>query len=99
MGKILVVNTLAASLFVYKLNVLPNLTVKQISKIQKTITNYLWSGRRAKIPMRVLTNDKMQGGCRLVDFQGKQIALKAQWVKRVEHDHVISTFTIIYVQE
>ena len=59
MGKVLVVNTLMASLFVYKFQVLPAMTGPQINKINKCIQEYLWGvGKKPKIPLKVLQSNK-----------------------------------------
>ena len=54
MGKVLVINTLMASLFVYKMTVLPDLTSAQINAIHKIIINFLWNGAKPKIPLEIL---------------------------------------------
>ena len=81
-GKVLILNTLCASLFVYKMAVLPNISTRQIDNINKIINTYLWNGKRVKIPLEILQNDKKMGGLRLCNFEFKQKALKIQWVKK-----------------
>ena len=41
-GKILVVNSLVASLFVYKMSVLPNIPRKHTDKFYEIVRNFLW---------------------------------------------------------
>ena len=53
-GKIQVVNTLVASLFVYKMMVLPTIPEKICKTIDCIIRDYLWQGRKAKIAFRTL---------------------------------------------
>ena len=84
MGKVLIVNTLMESLFVYKLNALPNLDEHQSSRIEKIISKFIWEGKKPKITLKTLQAAKENGGLRLFDIRNKQKALKVQWVKRIE---------------
>ena len=49
-GKVTIINTLIASLLVYKLTVLPNIKTKYIQTIENIILKFLWNGNKAKIP-------------------------------------------------
>ena len=49
MGKILIVNMLIGSLFVYKMSVLPAITQDIIQRMNKMIHAFLWNGKKAKI--------------------------------------------------
>ena len=79
-GKIQVVNTLIASLFVYKMNVMLNLPPSCIADIEKRIRTYLWKGKCDKIPLEILQLKKSQGGQQLVHLLHRQTALKTRWV-------------------
>ena len=79
MGKVLVVNTLIASLFVYKMMVLPNMPDNIIKVIENEIRKYLWGGKKAKIAYQMLQNSVETGGLNLVNFRNKECALKATW--------------------
>ena len=70
-GKIQVVNTLVASLFVYKMMVLPKMPKSIIKNIENIIRNYLWNGGKAKIAYNILQLPKEEGGLNLVDFRQK----------------------------
>ena len=83
MGKILIINTLMASLFVYKMSVLPPMTKSQLKRLDKIITEFIWKNKRAKIPISLLRNPKKWGGLKLVNFETKQSALKIAWVKKI----------------
>ena len=85
-GRVLVVNTLVESLFVYKFSVLPIVTNDWIEKMHKKIVNYVWQGKRAKIPFDTLKRPKNQGGLRLVDLRAKHTALIAQWISMSRKD-------------
>lgn len=91
MGKVLLVNTLIASLFVYLMQVLPNMTQGLVKQLNDRISSFIWSGRKPKIAREVLICDKKQGGLRLVDIEARQRALKMQWVIRIKNDGIWST--------
>ena len=79
MGKVLVINTLSTSLFVYKMSALLNISNKQTKRFEEMINNYLWGiDKKHKIPLTVLTKSKQDRGLRLVDLKMKQNALKVQ---------------------
>ena len=81
LGKINIVNTLIASLFVYKLSVLPTPPSKIIKTFDTIIQKFLWNGHKPKISMDVLQSSKEDGGAKLVDIVVKDASLKAAWVK------------------
>ena len=85
-GRILVVNTLMASLFVYKMSVLLDLTKEQLRQVNGIIHNFLWKGKRARIAMNTLCKDRKDGGLKLVDISAKQTALKVGWIPRLDDD-------------
>ena len=86
MGKIQVVNTLVASLFVYKMMVLPSLNDYLIKKIDNVIREFLWNGKKSKIAYSILQNEKEQGGLNLVNLKNKEISLKATWPQILEQE-------------
>lgn len=79
-GKVLIVNTLIASLFVYKMAVLPNILYHLIQQFENMIDNYLGNSRKCRIPLSVLKLPRNEGGLQLVDLFKRQMSLKAQWV-------------------
>ena len=86
-GKILVINSLMGSLFVYKMTTLVNMTENQIKKVEVMIHDFLWNGRkRGRISMNTLTKDRKQGGLRLVDLRAKQKSIKIKWIFTIEKD-------------
>ena len=78
-AKIQVVNTLVASLFVYKMMVLPAMPRNIEKCIDNIIREFIWNGKKAKIAYRILQNPKKQGGLNLVNLRHKDTALKATW--------------------
>ena len=79
LGKVQVVNTLIASLYVYKMMVLPQIPQSTVKKLECIIRNFLWDGKKAKIAYNILQNPKSAGGLSLVNFKNKDISLKATW--------------------
>ena len=82
-GRVQIVNTLIASLFVYKMSVLPRLSATYINRFNTLIEQFIWDGRRPKIQLGILQLDKSLGGLQLVDIARKDDFLKAVWVKTV----------------
>ena len=81
MGRIQVINTLIASLFVYKMMVLPNIPQGTIRKLENMFREYLWDGKKSKVAISILQVAKKNGGLDLVNVKNKEIALKATWPK------------------
>ena len=80
MGKVLIVNCLIGSLFVYKMSTMCNVSDIYIAEIDKLIRNFLWSGRRPKISYMLLQKRKCDGGLKLVNLKAKQKAIKISWL-------------------
>ena len=80
-GKVQVVNTLVASLLVYKMMVLPQIPKLVCKKLENIIREFLWNGKKSKIAYNILQNQKDQGGLNLVNLKNKDTALKATWPK------------------
>ena len=95
MGKILVINTLVASLFVYRMAVLPILQTGQIKRIDQLILDFLWGHKRPKININILKRDKDLGGLNLVDILSKHRAMHLQWVEKVIHNE---DFRYVYAE-
>lgn len=89
MGKKIIVNSLIASLYVYKLNVLPSISDKQILKLEELINNFIWNNKKAKIPIAKLQNSKEMGGIKLLDIKKRDIALKTQWIPTLKEFPII----------
>ena len=85
----MLINTLMASLFIYKMAVLLLISMQQLNKIQDIISHFLWKGKRAKIPMEILQNDKSHGGLKLMNFRARQISVHMQWIKRLHQDPIL----------
>ena len=81
MGKVIIVNSLMGSLFVYNMSVMPMFTSSQIEYIYKIIDNFIWKGRRPKIPRKILQLPKNKGGLGLIDIKRKHTAHVLAWIK------------------
>ena len=88
-AKITIINSLVASLFVYKMSVLPMLSQLLIDNINSIIVDFLWNSKSPKIALRTLQANKLDGGLNLTDFVTKDKALKASWVKIMKTDEFI----------
>ena len=79
-GKVTVINSLMASLFVYKMQVLPVLSNEHVKQVEEVILDFLWHGRKPKISMVILKCCKKEGGLGLVDIKTKHEALLVNWI-------------------
>ena len=61
-GKIQVVNTLIASLFVYQMAVLPKMPENLIVELELVLEKFIWNGHKPKIPTKILSSPKAMGG-------------------------------------
>ena len=86
LAKITVINVLTASLFVYKMTVLPSITTKWINMYEKMISDFIWNGRKAKIPLIKLQASVNFGGAKLINVWIKDDSLKSSWVKHISED-------------
>ena len=88
-GKVLIVNTLVASLFVYKMTVLPAIPSHYVKMLDDMVQSFLWNNKKPKIPLSVLQQHKYKGGLGLVNFQRKDAALKCSWAFVIESDSLL----------
>ena len=86
LSKITVINSLISSLFIYKMTVLPAIPEGTVKKLNKIVENYIWNGRRPKVPLKKLQNSIYAGGANLVNFSVKDDALKVSWIPYVLSD-------------
>ena len=90
-GKVMVVNVMVASLFVYKMSVLPAMSNSIYKKLEQICNDFIWNGRRPKIAMNKLQNPVALGGLNLVSFEAKDKALKLSWIKKLVNKDIIAT--------
>ena len=72
LGKITIINSLIASLFVYKMMVLPEMPTYMVSQLNKMGEEFIWNGRKAKIPLVKLQNSKRVGWARSCQLSNKR---------------------------
>ena len=89
-GKVVIINTLAASLFVYKMYVLPNMSNNMINQLEKLCNEFIWNSRRPKIKISTLQSNINNGGVKLVNFKRKDKALKVSWIAYLQHDTALA---------
>lgn len=97
-GKVLVLNSLIMSLFVYRFTVLPSISKQIIYRINKIWSNFLWSGKKPKIAWNIICAPKNNGGLGLSDLAKRDISLKCQWVAIYMKDHVVSFLADYFLQ-
>ena len=96
LGKVQVINTLVAFLFVYKMMVMPTIPHNIIMNVNNIFRDYLWNGKKAKIRLDILQNKKEDGGLQLVNLKWKDIALKSTWPIILSKE--IDYATIVYTE-
>ena len=92
MGKIMIINTLMAPLFVHKMYIIPMITDEQILKINKILECFIWNGAKPKIPLKFLQLPKKLGGLGLTDFRLKHSALILQWIKNIDDNEFLKGY-------
>ena len=85
-GKVLIINVLIASMFVYKMLVLPDISRNLMKKTEQQFRDFLWSGKKSKIALKTLQAPKSQGGLQLIDLKIKEAALKISWIQILRDD-------------
>ena len=91
-GKILIVNSLVGSLFVYKMTVLPKIPKHTVNAFNKLISAFIWNDKRPKIPLALLQANKDEGGLGLVNLEQKDRSLKIGWLQIIASDTLIKQF-------
>ena len=90
-GKVLIINTLIGSLFVYKMMVLPAIPTNYVKKIEKIMEQFIWGKRaRPKISTKTLQRERKNGGLKLVDLETKDRALKISWIQTIQEEEEIA---------
>ena len=75
MGAILICNALIASLFYYRLAVLPPLSKARLDRYNAMIRDFIWQGKKAKFALATLQANKEDGGLGLCNLKVKELAL------------------------
>ena len=72
--------------------VLPMPTDSQLSKITQMILNFLWKGKKPKIPLQILELDKEKGGLQLTNIAKHHKTLSIKWIKILENNTPMSDY-------
>ena len=86
LGKVTIVNTLVASLFIYLMQALPSPTNRIYALFDSLVHTFMWGKPKAKpkIPMNLLMCKKKEGGLNLINLRARDQSLKMQWLFRKE---------------
>ena len=82
LGKILIIKTMLASLFVYKFTLLP-VPPAFLKKLDTFYYDFLWSGRRHKIAKRSMEQAISKGGFQMLNVYFQNMSLKFRWLSRL----------------
>ena len=91
-GKVMIVNALIASLFVYKMYVMPTISESFVEEFNTLVNNFLWDGGKPKIKLQTLQASKQEGGLGLINLKIKDQALKVSWPQMLKSDEYIQRF-------
>ena len=78
MGKVIMLNSLIGSLFVYKMNVLRTIPKSHMDSLNECLRKYPWDDGTAKVALDILTASKSQAGLKPFDIKKKDQSLKIQ---------------------
>ena len=87
LGKITIVNTLVASLYVYRMAVLPRIPSKIVKVFEDLVTKFVWNGGKPKIAKKILQAPKRLGGLKLINLEYRDIAIKCTWPQILENEN------------
>ena len=93
-GKITIINSLMSTLFVYRMQVLPMLTEKYITMYNDMVREFIWKGKKEKIPLSHLQANKECGGLGLVNIVSKHTSLLLNWIIECREHREIANLAI-----
>ena len=82
LGRIAIVNSLVASLFVHKFMCIPTPQQEFFTEYRKLVTQFIWEDKPTKIRYTKLIQDYRKMGLKLVDLEAKNHSIKAAWLQR-----------------
>ena len=82
LGKILIIKTMLASLFIYKFITTASAT-SILKKLDTFYYDFLWSGRRHKIAKRSMEQAISKGGFQMLNVYFQNMSLKFRWLSRL----------------
>ena len=102
LGRILIVKTMLASLFVYKLTLLQSPMVAMMKNLDKEFYSYVWNNSFHKVAKNTMIMDTKDGGFKMLSVYLQEKSLKFRWLQRLVQDdnncfwkfHVLSCLDI-----
>lgn len=82
-GKVILCNTLGASLFVYKMLALKRPSKQLFDRVRRCIVHFIWNNKPPKVKYTKLIQDYQYGGLKLIDLELKYNSLKTIWVRKL----------------
>lgn len=79
-GKVVLVQSLISSLLQYPCSCVPTPT-RVLVEYKRIVTDFFWSGKRAKVSYKLLVQDISDGGFRMPDLEMRIKAIHLYWIK------------------
>ncbi len=89
-AKVITVNTLIASQFIYKLSCLDSPSDEHYKKYKSVVRDNLCNGKTPKIAYDTLISSPKTGGLKLVHLSKKDSAMKIQWIKHIKNNEAVA---------
>ena len=70
--------------------VMENLEEQQIKTIEDMWRQFIWNGKKPKISIKTMQQDKKKGGLRLCNIRAKQDAIKIGWIFKLDEDQLLA---------
>ena len=77
--------------------VLPSLNEAWIKRFENLFSDFLWNGKKAKIPIRTLQLDYEYGGLKLTNLKLRDISLKISWINILQSDEKMSNIAYSFL--
>ena len=97
-GRILVLNSLISSIFVYRMTVLRIMPRSMLKELKNIFLKFVWGSKVAKVKWEVLVASKTDGGAGLVNMEKKDEILKIDWLFKAIKQQKIRTLAYELLQ-
>ena len=100
-GKTLIINSLLSSLFVYRMQLLHTISEDKFIEFDKIVEDFMWVGKKPKIPLWILQQPKDQGGLGLTNLRIKHLSLLSKWIYMSRNDDRMACLarTVLNIQD